>query len=433
MTAVVSAGLSVGSAWCAVVTVVASFTAGLLPGRPRTAVFALVAMLAVGVVAVCVVPVWLVLGERYIAVVVGAAMMPWFGGRFWRQYQELVRVGWERAEHLEREQQLVAEQARLRERNRIAHDMHDELGHELSLIALTAGALKLAPGLPEPYRARAQDIRVRAESAVDRLGEIVGVLREHGSLQAPDGVEGLVRAASAAGLPVTLQVDGDICGMPAAAYRVVQEGLTNAAKHAPGTPVTVHVAHSRTETHVVVKNDPGSERGPLPDVGSGGHGLIGLNERVRRAGGVLTYGPAGDDSGFTVEARLPHDVSRFTRPSVRHERRRVRRSVGRTLAVALMLPLMTAVLTGGVLRTWEMLETQRAVLTAEDYAVLRPGQARTELLLPPRQAPRRPPATDPGCEFYAMSTDLLNDRYGDTYRLCFAAGRLVSADALVAR
>lgn len=105
-------------------------------------------------------------------------MLPWFAGRFWCQYQQLVRAGWERADQLQREQQLIADQARLRERARIAQDMHDVLGHELSLIALSAGALKLAPDLEEHHQGAAGDIRVRAAAAVERLGEVIGVLRE---------------------------------------------------------------------------------------------------------------------------------------------------------------------------------------------------------------------------------------------------------------
>ncbi|MEV0389583.1 histidine kinase [Nonomuraea sp. NPDC050643] len=444
--AVASAGLSVGSPWWAVVTMAASFVAGLLPGRARVAAFALVATVAAGVVAVSVGPAWVALGDRFVAVVVGAAMVPWFGGRFWRQYRELVRAGWERAEQLEREQRLVAERARLRERNRIAQDMHDELGHDLSLIALAAGSLKLAPDLPETHRASARDLRARAGNAVDRLGEIVGLLREPGSAPDPAGaaagsssgqVEGLVRAAAAAGLPVTLRVEGAPGEMSAAAdraiYRVVQEGLTNAVKHAPGAPVTVRVRHTRAETQVRVEN--ALERGARPGLGNGGrHGLTGLDERVRLAGGILSHGPS-EDGGFAVEAHLPHTPASpgTSPPGVGDERRRVRRDVGRTLAIALMLPLLTAVLTGGVLRTWELLATRQSVLATEGYAALRPGLPRAELSLPPRQAARRPATAHPGCEYYAMTSDPLHDRYGDTYRLCFDAGRLVSADALVAR
>ncbi|MGH3928880.1 MAG: histidine kinase, partial [Pseudonocardiaceae bacterium] len=90
----------------------------------------------------------------------------------------LVSAGWERAERMEREQQMIVDQARLRERARIAQDMHDSLGHELSLIALRAGALELDPDLDERHRAAAAELRGSASTATERLGEIIGVLRE---------------------------------------------------------------------------------------------------------------------------------------------------------------------------------------------------------------------------------------------------------------
>lgn len=209
----VAAGLSVASLWWAVPTVITAFLAGRRPGRTRPTALVLVAVLAAGVVAASTVPAWLALGSRFVAVVVLAAMLPWFVGRFWRQYQELIRAGWERAEHLEREQRLVAEQARLLERARIAQDMHDVLGHDLSLIALSAGALKLAPGLEDHHRMAAQDIRAKAAAAVERLGEVIGVLREETD-DAPmrpsdSSLTHLVGEASASGLAVELRVDGE--------------------------------------------------------------------------------------------------------------------------------------------------------------------------------------------------------------------------------
>ncbi|WP_443079643.1 sensor histidine kinase [Streptomyces sp. NBC_01717] len=214
----VAAGLSVVSPWWAVPTVITAFLAGRRPGRIRPTALVLVAVLAAGVVAASTVPAWLALGSRFVGVVVLAAMLPWFVGRFWRQYQELIRAGWERAEHLEREQRLVAEQARLLERARIAQDMHDVLGHDLSLIALSAGALKLAPGLEDHHRMAAQDIRAKAASAVERLGEVIGVLREETD-DAPmrpsdSSLTHLVGEASASGLAVELRVDDEGADLP---------------------------------------------------------------------------------------------------------------------------------------------------------------------------------------------------------------------------
>ncbi|TDD59141.1 histidine kinase, partial [Actinomadura darangshiensis] len=105
-------------------------------------------------------------------------VLPWLVGRYWRQHQELLHAGWERAEHLEHEQRIIAERERLRERARIAQDMHDSLGHELALIAVRAGALQVAPGLGERHRAAAAELRTGAADATDQLREIIGVLRE---------------------------------------------------------------------------------------------------------------------------------------------------------------------------------------------------------------------------------------------------------------
>ncbi|QFG19815.1 histidine kinase [Actinomadura sp. WMMB 499] len=105
-------------------------------------------------------------------------VLPWLMGRYWRQYRELVRAGWERAERLEREQRIIAERERLRERARIARDMHDSLGHELALIAVRAGALQVADGLTERHRRAAAELRAGAAEATEHLREIIGVLRE---------------------------------------------------------------------------------------------------------------------------------------------------------------------------------------------------------------------------------------------------------------
>ncbi|MFB6989208.1 sensor histidine kinase [Streptomyces sp. NPDC056304] len=198
-------GLSAVSMWWALPAAVSAFFAGREPGRTGPTVLALVAVVAGGVVAVALVPSWLLMAGRFVAVVVMAAMLPWFAGRFWRQYQELVRAGWERAARLEREQRLVAEQARSRERARITQDMHDVLGHDLSLIALSAGALKLAPGLDEAQRTAAGEIRARAAASVERLGEVIGILREEADDEAPrppgTGIPRLVDEAADAGSP----------------------------------------------------------------------------------------------------------------------------------------------------------------------------------------------------------------------------------------
>ncbi|MBV7248209.1 histidine kinase [Streptomyces sp. MW-W600-10] len=468
--------LSLVGWWWGLPTAIAAFAAGRGPTRGRTVVLFLAGALVAGAVAVVFVPSLLALATQFVAVIVLAVLVPWFVGRFSRQYRELVRAGWERAEQMERERQLVAEQARLLERARIAQDMHDVLGHDLSLIALSAGALKLAPGLDEQHRRAAQDIRGRAAAAVERLGEVIGVLREE-SESPPRGpgdsdIARLVGDAAASGLPVELSVHGDASRLPPtvgrAAHRVVQEALTNAAKHAPGASVTVELSHTATETRVAVRNGPPAARAGVragqpaahpsgsparqssaPPPGNGGRGLIGLDERIRLVGGTLDHGPR--DGGFTVAARLPHRVPVQIPPRPAQNRespappgyRRARRRVRRTLLTALTVPLAAGAMLLAVVGMWETVAASRSVLDPGDYARLRVGQDRSEIekVLPDRQTAARPTGAGPEerrerqergvtCEFYAMTADRFDDRSGDAYRLCFRDGRLVSRDAL---
>ncbi|RNG39402.1 sensor histidine kinase [Streptomyces botrytidirepellens] len=445
----VGAGVSVLSLWWVVPTAVAAYGVGRGRGRTGAAVVVFVGVVSAGVVSAAVVPSLLGLGSRFVGVVVCGVMVPWFAGRFRRQYAELVRAGWERAEQAERERWLIAERARLRERARIAQDMHDALGHDLSLIALSAGALKLAPGLEERHRRTAQEIRARAAVAVDRLGEVIGVLREQ---ESPGGIASLVDEAAAAGLAVELRAEGADTGLPPqverAAYRVVQEALTNAAKHAPGAAVTVRVAYGEEETFVRVENTATGATGPRTR--GGGRGLSGLDERVRRAGGSFAYGPQDPQDtqdpqatqnsrggGFAVEARLPHTPPEPTAPPVRQEHRRARHRVRRVLVAAVMVPLVTGAGLSAALMGWERVTASRAVLDPGDFARLRVGQDRSEVerVLPDRQMAHHPSAAEPEgrgirCEYYAMTADRFDDRSGDAYRLCFRGDVLVARDAL---
>ncbi|MEU2181335.1 sensor histidine kinase [Streptomyces thermolilacinus] len=483
--AVAGAGLSVLSDWWALPTAAAAFLAGRRPGATWPGAGVLGGVVVTGALAVLLVPSWFVHATFLVGVVVMAGMLPWFAGRFWWQYRELVRAGWERAAHLEREQRLVAEQARLRERARIAQDMHDLLGHDLSLIALSAGALQLAPGLADEHRATARDIRARAGAAVERLGEVVGLLREEGAAperppggDAPDaGLAGLVASAAASGLAVGLRVEGTPPeeGLPPAvgraAHRVVQEALTNAAKHAPGAPVAVRLVHGDGRTTVRVENGPPAGDRPGAPSG-GGHGLIGLDERVRLAGGTLWYGPW--DGGFTVTAELPHTPTGAhrepvgehrapvgeprpalvgeprpgpvgeqgprpgpvgERPRLPQEHRWARRRAGRALAALALVPLATGAVLTAALIGWEAATANQAVLEPAAYERLRVGQDRAEVAraLPERQLVSRPAVPEPEgegvtCEYYAVTADRFDDRSGDAYRLCFRDGTLWSRD-----
>ncbi|MEV6234148.1 histidine kinase [Saccharopolyspora shandongensis] len=237
-------------------------------------------------------------------------VLPWLAGQFRRQQAELIVAGRQRVEQMEREQEFVAERARLRERTRIAADMHDSLGHDLALIALRAGSLELAPEMTEANRQAAAELRATAVAATDRLRQTIGVLRENGtpSVEPPDEpVEALVDRARSAGMAVSLLRSGEPLAVPPevdrAAHRVVQEALTNAARYAPGAEVTVRVERFPKGLNVIVRNSV-VDAPPVVD-GGNGSGLLALAERVRLLGGTFSAEP-GD--GFTVTARLPCPV-----------------------------------------------------------------------------------------------------------------------------
>lgn len=201
-------------------------------------------------------------------------------------------------------------EARARERRRIAREMHDSLGHELSLITLRAGALEVARGLDDRHRASAAALREAAGSATERLSEIVGLLPGDGQAPPSPGTEtlrDLVDRARDSGLPVAFERDRPevVAGMTPvgrrAVHRIVQESLTNAAKHAPGAAVEVRLDPRPGWLRVVVANERPSRPGARP---GNGLGLVGLAERARAAGGTLSAGPTGE-GGYVVAADLP--------------------------------------------------------------------------------------------------------------------------------
>jgi signal transduction histidine kinase len=448
---------------------VMSYLVGVRMRAARPAALAFAAIVAAGTVINVVVldtgaATWFFLT----ATLLFAGVLPWLVGRYRRQHQELLRAGWERADRLERERQFIAEQSRLRERSRIARDMHDSLGHELSLIALRAGALEVCSD-PDEQRQAASELRMSAGGAIERLRDIIDVLSDRTD-PAPlepvhESVTSLVERARRSGLAVRLRLDGDPVErspmLERAVYRVVQESLTNAARHAPGAEVVVLLDHSVEETTVSVTNGrppagplpgAGSAVGTLPGAGSAvdsgnrGTGLVGLTERVRLAGGTVRAGPY--DGGFRLSARLPvqareagtagppdvaageepvHDAA--TSGSTR-QWRAARQRARRSLAVVLIAPVSIAVVLG---LTYYSFATFNSVLAAGDFARLRLGQERADLapVLPARQAVQRPgypghPApTAAVCEFY---TDGNSPFAQPTYRLCFAGGRLVAED-----
>jgi signal transduction histidine kinase len=239
-----------------------------------------------------------------------AALVGW--GALAQARHALVLSLRERARRAEAEQARRVAEARAAERSRIAREMHDVLAHRLSLLATYAGALEYRPDSPPEQLSKAAGvIRVGVHQALEELRQVVTLLRDDDHAGPPQPVLAdlptLIDESRAAGTRVRLENRiADPSTVPAAtgrtAYRVVQEALTNARKHAPGLPVTVTLdGRPGGELVVEVGNPLPAKASAAPD--GGGVGLVGLTERVDLAGGRLDHQIAAD--GFRVCARLP--------------------------------------------------------------------------------------------------------------------------------
>ncbi|MFJ7057964.1 sensor histidine kinase [Streptomyces microflavus] len=233
-----------------------------------------------------------------------------------RSRRQLVLTLRERARRAEAEAELRAEQAQRLAREAIAREMHDVLAHRLTLLSVHAGALEFRPDAPTAEIARAAGvIRDSAHEALQDLREIIGVLRgpgDAGEGERPQPtlatLDGLIDESRRAGMKVT--VDQRVAApadAPAATgrtvYRIAQECLTNARKHAPGAEVTVTVTGGPGDGLTIEVANPAPTE-PFERVPGSGQGLIGLTERATLAGGRLEHGPT-PDGGFVVRARLP--------------------------------------------------------------------------------------------------------------------------------
>jgi signal transduction histidine kinase len=256
---------------------------------------------------------WLV-----IVIAVEAALVAW--GQLTQARRALIASLQERARRAEAEQGRRVAEARAAERTRIAREMHDVLAHRLSLLATYAGAIEYRPDAPPEQVTRAAGVvRTGAHQALDELREVITLLRDDNGPDDGDGAQRpqpgledlpqLVGESRDAGARV--QLDDrvpDPAALPGAvgrtAYRVVQEGLTNARKHAPGEPVQVVVDGRPGDRLVIdIRNPVGDGYATPPAIGGSGTGLIGLTERVRLAGGELDHQIA--DGEFRLSARLP--------------------------------------------------------------------------------------------------------------------------------
>jgi signal transduction histidine kinase len=219
-----------------------------------------------------------------------------------------------RARELEEEREAFAREAVRYERTRIARELHDIVAHSLSMMVVQAGAgQRQLDSNPAEAAQSLEHVGGAARQAELELGQLLELLgeqaprRSHGGLRL---IDELVRQAGASGLPVTCRFSGAHDALPLElseiAYRVAQEGLTNALKHAPGAPVQVTVDAREGEGDAVIVVENGPSRGAASQLqGVGGqHGIRGMRERVRDHGGTLEAGPTAD-GGWRLTACLP--------------------------------------------------------------------------------------------------------------------------------
>ena len=251
-----------------------------------------------------------------LVIAAGAALVGWGQGA--RARQALLASLRERARRAEAEQASRVAEARVAERARIAREMHDVLAHRLSLLATYAGALEYRPDAPPEQLARAAGVvRTGVHQALDELREVITVLRDDdvdGKHPLPGlaDLDGLIAETRDAGTAVHVtrrvtQPEDLPGGLGRTAYRVVQEGLTNARKHAPGQPVRVLLAGKPGGRLVVELANPVGPADPV--INGSGTGLIGLTERVRLAGGEIDHTISADGE-FVLRAWLPWPAER---------------------------------------------------------------------------------------------------------------------------
>jgi signal transduction histidine kinase len=241
-------------------------------------------------------------------------LIAWLSGRAVRARALLTEELHEAAVRAEEAHEAEAQLAMAEERRRIAREMHDVVAHSVSVMVVQAGgARRIIDRDPDRAAHAAAQIEYAGRAALIEMRRLLGLLHagdgEAGALAPQPSLaelDALVERSRAAGLPVEVRVMGERRPLPAgidlAAYRIVQEALTNTLKHAGATAAEVHVRWGEDELELEVLDR--GHAGRKPAVGGGGHGIVGMGERVRMYGGELEAGqrPGG---GFRVRARLP--------------------------------------------------------------------------------------------------------------------------------
>lgn len=234
---------------------------------------------------------------------------PWLAGRMVRRQTLAAIASATRAADLQRRREEELREARVRERDRIARELHDVVAHAVSLMVVQTGAERLRLGTDAPQtREVLESVETAGRQALGDLRTMLGLLREGGpdDALAPQpqlsDLSALVERVRAAGLPVELELSGPPVSpaLGLTAYRIVQEALTNVLKHAGQVPTSVQV---RTEGGLLRLDVTSRLTGTVPGQRTGGRGLLGMSERVALHGGRVECGPEGEQ--WAVRAELP--------------------------------------------------------------------------------------------------------------------------------
>ena len=240
--------------------------------------------------------------------------LAWLIGDNLRVRRAYTRQLEDRAAELEHEREEKAAQAVTEERARIARELHDVVAHYVSVMVVQAAAARrVADKDPDAARGALQAVEMAGRTALAEMRRMLEVLRADDPGMGPQPglgeIERLIQQVRDAGLPVELSIEGSVCCLPAgmdlAAYRIVQEALTNTVKHGGRATARVAVRYTPDTLEIEVVDDGRGAAAPLLTVADGGgHGLIGMNERVALFGGVLEAGPVLT-GGYRVLARMP--------------------------------------------------------------------------------------------------------------------------------
>jgi signal transduction histidine kinase len=294
--------------------VLAFWIAGTIDNEARSVAVGLVAF-AFGVLVVAQNPGPFTASDAVFLAIAGGT--PFAAGTVMRAREREARELDRRTAQLERERQQEARAAVAEERTRIARELHDVVGHSVTVMTIQAGAARmLVENDPGAAKARLLAVEESGREALAEMRRMLEVLRDGDAPEeldpqpGVDDLDQLVADTRAAGLDVELAVEGKPMplspGAGLAAYRIVQEALTNVRKHAAGARTRVRLRYATGALEVAVENDAASQPSSEAD-GDGGHGVIGMRERVALYGGELEVGPSAD-GGFAVHARLPLEV-----------------------------------------------------------------------------------------------------------------------------